>query len=61
VQRDGLIGKLAYEVALPVPLQPRRVELVEQAVERRQGQRADEVERGRAELADGPKRFLGSF
>src|SRR5215212_7441065 len=59
VQGDGLVVKLGGEVAPPVPLQPRRVEGVEQGVEHGEGHRAYMLEGGRTDLlANGPERFL---
>ena len=49
VQRDGLVAELADEVGLPVPLQTRRVERIEHALQRRMRESADQIERRRLE------------
>ncbi len=41
VHVDGLLGDLVEEVRAPVPLQARRVEAVERALQHREGHRAE--------------------
>ena len=52
MQVDRVVGDLAEEIRLPVPLQTLRVEPVEQALEDRERNRPGKVHRGRRERAD---------
>lgn len=54
---DRLVGDLVEEVASPVPLQPRRVESVEEAVEHGVRHRRHELEGRRARLPNGCERL----
>src|SRR3974390_3444349 len=45
MQGDGFVGKRAHKIGLPVPLQARRIETIEQTLQCRMRNRADHVER----------------
>src|SRR5262245_64734390 len=53
VQRNRFVAQLIDEVSPPVPLQPRGIQGIKQALERWIRQRANQIERWRPEAADG--------
>src|SRR5271166_6184650 len=52
MQRDGFVREGMHEIGLPIPLQARRIERIEQTLEDRMRNRADHVERRSLEAPD---------
>ena len=52
MQGNGFVGERAYEIGLPVPLQARRIETIEQTLQHWMRNRADHVKRGSLEAPD---------
>ena len=59
VQGNGLVAEFVEEVGAPVPLQPGRVERIEQAVQHREGDRPGHIHRRRAKFPNRFEDFLG--
>src|ERR1700719_4825950 len=56
--RDGFVGKCAYEISLPIPLHPRRVETVKQTLQRRMRNRTNQIDCRSLEFPDRLEYFL---
>ncbi len=59
VQAYGLVAQLVHEIRFPIPLESRRIERVEHALQYRMRQWADKVQGGLQESADRTERLLG--
>ena len=59
VLRDRVVAQLIDKIGTPIPLQPRRVQRVEHALQRRLRQRTYKIESRLLESADGLECFFG--